>query len=70
MTAHLLSVDRFATCCDRGIWTQVFRTAGSNGLFPAVCVFVGTSCANPTSPDDAPRILRYDVKRWNLVNGL
>ena len=32
-------------------------------------IYVGTSCANPVAPSDAPRILRYDVKSgaWTTV---
>ena len=66
--AHLLSVDRFATVATEGFGRKSSGTAGSMVFFRGG-VFVGTSCANPTSPDDAPRILRYDVKRgtWSTV---
>jgi hypothetical protein len=66
--ASVLSADRFTVIASDGSGRPSSGTAGAMVHFRGG-VYVGTSCANPAAADDAPRILRYDVKdgTWTTV---
>ena len=68
MMGRILSADRFTAVATEGLGRKSLGTAGSIAFFRDG-IFVGTSCTNPAVADDAPRIVRYDVKNgtWTTV---
>jgi hypothetical protein len=68
MMATALSADHFTTLATEGLGRKSSGTAGSMAFFRDA-IYVGTSCANPSAPSDAPRIIRYDFKneKWHTV---
>ena len=68
MMGRILSADSFTAVATEGLGRKSLGTAGSIAFFRDG-IFVGTSCTNPAVADDAPRIVRYDVKNgtWTTV---
>jgi hypothetical protein len=66
--SSVLSAKQFASVATEGLGRKSSGTAGSMAYFRGG-IYVGTSCANPVAPSDAPRILRYNVKdgTWATV---